>query len=466
MDNKLLLGAILRNDLKSFICKVFDTINPGISFNNAWYIDVISDYLENLSGDTGKRLIINIPPRCLKSVSISVAWPAWILGASPHKRIIVASYSQHLSIKHSLDCRAIMQSSWYQDLFPGTAISTSQNKKDKFMTTKFGFRMATSVGGSITGEGADILIVDDPHNPTYIHSHKMRSKAINWFEQTFVSRLNNQQTGSIVIVMQRLHNQDLSGHLLKKDGWELLKIPAISDLQNEIRSPKTIYSFPEGTLIDTQRLPMVVLKKIEQELGSANFKAQYLQNPEEANLGMLKTKEITFYDELPVFESIYQSWDTAIKVSHLSDYSVCTTWGVFQSKYYLIDFLCQKLEYSYLKENVIKLAKKWLPKTILIEDKASGQSLIQDLKLENINNIAPQKPRIDKITRFALVVPFFTLEQVMFPKKASWIHMILEQITTFPYAQNDDIVDSVSQFLNYMKQESIASAKQPRIRNI
>jgi hypothetical protein len=196
MDQKLLLQAILRHDFKSFIFKVFTTINPGIKFNSAWYVNLIADYLENLiikksSKRSNKRLIINIPPRCLKSISISVAWPAWILGLAPDKRIIVVSYSEHLSVKHSLDCRAVMQSQWYQELFPATKISSSCNKKNKYVTTKFGFRMSSSVGGSITGEGADILILDDPHNPVYIFSEKIRCKTINWFEQTFVSRLND-----------------------------------------------------------------------------------------------------------------------------------------------------------------------------------------------------------------------------------------------------------------------------------
>jgi predicted phage terminase large subunit-like protein len=460
MKETLLLQAILRTDLKSFIHKVFATINPGIKFNDTWYINYITDYL----GDIGKghqRLIINIPPRCLKSISISVAWPAWILGLDPQKRIVVASYSEHLSIKHSLDCRAIMQSQWYQELFPETVISKSHNRKNKFMTTKFGFRMATSVGGSITGEGADILIVDDPHNPTYIYSDKIRVKAINWFEQTFLSRLNDPQSGSVVVIMQRLHEQDLAGHLLNKGGWHLLKIPAVSDCDIKLQSPQFTYNFPQGISIDEQRLPLKVLDNIKREIGVSNFLAQYLQQPEQNREGMLKVSEITFYDELPNFESMYQSWDTAIKISDTSDYSVCTTWGVFQSRYYLVDFLCQKLEYSYLKDSVLRLAQKYLPKMILIEDRASGQSLIQDLKILNIRNVAPQKPKLDKVTRFALVTSYFTLSQVLLPRKEPWTKNVIEQLTAFPYVKNDDIVDSVSQFLNYIKQEN---TKPPRIR--
>jgi predicted phage terminase large subunit-like protein len=463
MEQNPLLQAILRCDLKSFIHKVFHTINPGMEFHNSWYIDSIAQYLEEITRKGGQRLIINIPPRCLKSISISVAWPAWLLGIAPSKRIIVASYSQNLSTKHSLDCRAIIQSLWYQELFPKTIISQCQ--KNKFTTTQFGFRIATSVGGSITGEGADILIVDDPHNPTHIYSEKIRKQAIDWFQQTFLTRLNDPQKGSVAIVMQRLHSQDLSGHLLQKGNWSLLKIAAIAKERQILNSGEKSYVIEQNSLLDETRLPHDLLEKIEQQIGSTNFKAQYLQEPEERFAGMLKLEEIKFYDQLPCFEEIYQSWDTAIKVNSESDYSVATTWGVFQNRYYLIDFICQKLEYSYLKKSVVDMAKKWLPKMILIEDKGSGQSLIQDLKLENIYNIAPQKPKLDKITRFALILHFFMLEQVLLPQKSAWSQQVIEQLTSFPFTKHDDIVDSVSQFLNYIKITN-SSNKNPRLREL
>jgi len=358
-----------------------------------------------------------------------------------------------------------MQTKWYKELFPKTILSTTCNTKTKFMTSKYGFRLATSVGGSITGEGADILIVDDPHNPTFIHSDKLRIKTCNWFEQTFTSRLNDQNKGAIIIVMQRLHEKDLSAYLLQKSSWMLLKIPAISNCDQQFSSSKKVYLFKKSTSIDPLRLPLELLSKLKQEMGIANFKAQYLQEPEKATCGMLKKSEIRFYDEMPKFEAIYQSWDTAIKVNHLSDYSVCTTWGVCQNKYYLIDLLSDKLEYSYLKDAMIRLAKKWQPKMILIEDKASGQSLIQDLKLEKFYNILPKKPKTDKITRFATILPFFTLEQILLPKESSWVDEVIEQITSFPDTRHDDIVDSISQFFIYIKQQQLNSSV-PRFRSI
>lgn len=213
-----LLPLVLTHDLNSFIHKAFNTINPGTSYQPNWHIELIAEYLQAVQSGRITRLIINIPPRSLKSICVTVAWPAWILGRDPTKRIMSASYSQLLSTKHSLDCRFILESDWYKKLFPATILSTKHNQKSRFLTKQNGFRLATSVGGSATGEGGDVLIIDDPHNPTYINSPKMRKRVIEWFEQTFVTRLNNTAKGAIILVMQRLHEEDLAGHLLNNSN--------------------------------------------------------------------------------------------------------------------------------------------------------------------------------------------------------------------------------------------------------
>ena len=171
-NEKKVLNAILREDLNSFIAKTFYTINPSALFYSNWHIELIAEYLKALSLGEIKRLIINIPPRSLKSLAISVAFPAWLLGKNPSMRIIASSYSSIISIKHSLDCRFIMSSEWYKETFPQTILSSKHNQKSKYLTTTNGFRFATSVGGSVTGEGGDFLIIDDPHNPAKINSNK------------------------------------------------------------------------------------------------------------------------------------------------------------------------------------------------------------------------------------------------------------------------------------------------------
>ncbi|PCJ25106.1 MAG: terminase [Rickettsiales bacterium] len=447
-----LLDAVLRRDFGSFIGKVFHSINPGASYHANWHIDLIADYLEAVRAGEIKRLIINMPPRALKSVCVSVAWPAWLLGQDPAARIMAASYSSVLSVKHSLDCRLILSSNWYRRVFSKTILSKKHNQKSKFLTTQNGFRFATSVGGSATGEGGDVLIIDDPHNPTQINSLKMRSRAIEWFEQTFVTRLNDKNKGAIVLVMQRLHEDDLSAHLCSSGGWEVLKIPAIAPSDMVYDIGKNSYKYKQGELLNGKRDKLEFLHNIEQEVGSRNYAAQFLQEPLPAGFNLLKADDISYFETLPVgFEYFVQSWDTAIKTSEKADYSVGTCWGVLDKKYYLAGMVRRKMSYPDLKREIEKQANKYSPRHILIEDKASGQSIIQDLKLSGYNNIVPITPKLDKVTRFASIVALFQSGQVVLPEKAGYKRELISELTSFPNVAHDDIADSISQFLNFSK---------------
>lgn len=261
-----LLQAILRDHFPSFICKSFSTVSPGVKYLHNWHINLIAQKLKQVEDGEINRLIINMPPRNLKSICVTVAWSAWLLGHNPSKKIMTASYSQALSNKHSLDCRLILNSSWYKQIFPSTKITKGENQKSKFVTTDRGFRFSTSTGGTATGEGGDILIVDDPQNPNKINSKKYRSSTIQWFEQTFVSRLNDKQKGAIVIVMQRLHDEDLCGYLLKNksEQWDLLKLPAIYEQDSLL------------TALHEEREGLKTLNKLKLELGEYNLLQYYL----------------------------------------------------------------------------------------------------------------------------------------------------------------------------------------------
>lgn len=187
------INLLLQNDLTSFIQKCFATVNPSTEYQFNWHISLIAEHLIACEKREIKRLIINIPPRHLKSLIVNVAWPAWLLGQNPANRFISASYSQALATKHSLDSRLIINSDWYKENFPKTKLTSDQNQKEKFVTTKRGFRLATSVGGTLTGEGGDFLILDDPHNPANINSRTIREGTINWYEQVFSSRLDDKK---------------------------------------------------------------------------------------------------------------------------------------------------------------------------------------------------------------------------------------------------------------------------------
>ena len=453
LSEQRIVQAILRNNFEFFVAKSFHTVSPGNQYLHNWHIDMIADKLLRIEKGEITRLIINIPPRYLKSVCINVAWPAWLLGKNPSKRIMTSSYSQALSNKHSQDCRVILNSKWYQELFPWTRIAKGENLKSKFVTTKRGFRFATSTGGTATGEGGDILIVDDPQNPNKINSKLYRENTIEWFEQTFISRLNNKKNGAIVIIMQRLHEDDLCGYLLKNkaDQWDLLKIPAI---YNQETSFKGSYEkiIQAGSVLHEQRENIDDLNKLKLELGEYYFAAQYNQNPSPSTGSMFKRKWLQYFSKSEgiIFDQIIQSWDTAIKIKTEHDYSVGITIGINNQGIYLLDVFRDKLEYPELLVAVKGLAIKWHPQFILIEDRASGQSLIQSLKNELFAKVIGIKDNKDKIMRIATYVLFFERREVFIDKDAKWRLDFEQELLSFPYGAHDDQIDALANAFQYL----------------
>ncbi len=454
-----------REDLDAFTELCFRTVNPGTPYMPNWHMRLISEYL--LAAERGdiKRLIINLPPRHLKSLSVNVAWPAWLLGHNPSRRIISASYSQALAGKHSLDTRLIMRSGWYKRTFPHTRITEGQNEKEKYVTTKRGFRLATSVGGTLTGEGGNFLILDDPHNPAHMHSQTMREQTLTWYEQVFASRLDDRRNGVIVLVMQRLHEKDLTGHLLAKNsGWRHLCIPALAPTRLEYDIPNReglSYIFHANTALHSGRDDAAMLTQLRAELGSHTFSAQYLQNPMPADDGLIKRQWLRHSPAPPEYTSITQSWDTAIKAGAGNDYSVCTTWAEAENGYYLLDILREKLEFPQLRRAIISQAEKWKPDAILIEDKASGGSLIQDIRAESRLPVIAINPMGDKFSRLASVTPLFESGRIFLPSQHPHLQDAEAELLTFPHAAHDDITDTISQYLIWAKKRRQVS---PRIR--
>lgn len=434
-----------------FVKLCFNTVSPGYHYYDSWHVKVISDSLEAAFNNQINRIIVNMPPRSMKSICTSVAWPAWILGIRPEARIIVASYSQILSSKHSLDTRCILKSHWYKELFPEVALS--QDTQYKLQTTKMGFRFATSVGGTITGEGGDFLIIDDPLTPMQAASEQLRSHANAWFDQTFATRLNDRKKGVIVVVMHRLHRDDLTGYLLGKANctWHHLSLPMVSEVKEVIYSlidcSKILHIRQKGELL----FPMIKNKHVERiktELGSYAFAAQYQQNP--LSECQIKQEWIKRYQDYPSDLSyIAQSWDTAN--SQDKDFSACTTWAKVDNMFYLLDSYRAKLEYPSLKQQVLFLAKRWQPHAILIEAKASGEQLIQELKAHSALPVIKITPSTNKITRFHQTTPLMEAGRVFLPRSAVWLSDFEYELFMFPKARYDDQVDSMTQYLNWVQ---------------
>ena len=450
--------AILRQDLYTFLERSFYELNPDVEFLANWHLELIAAELEACRQGATKRLILNVPPRSLKSQAVSVAFPAWLLGHTPSAQIICASYAQSLADKHSMDCRALLLSDWYQELFP-TRLSPQRQALQEFVTTRKGFRLATSVGGVLTGRGADFLIVDDALKPDEALSEVQRTAVNDWYDHTLYSRLNSKQNGCIIVVMQRLHEDDLVGHLLQQHGsWKLLRLPAIAD-QDEthviasMSGPRTVRR-RVGEALHPAREPLELLEQLRQTQGEYNFAGQYQQAPAPLGGGLVKQSWFKTYTpaELPSeFELIFQSWDCANKNTELADFSVCTTWALKKNQLYLLDVLRKRLDYPQLKRAARAQAETFHPKNILIEDKAAGTQLIQELIYEGVHGITRYVPKMDKILRLHSVTATIENGLVFLPYKAEWLASYLHELTTFPKSKYDDQTDSTSQALDWVK---------------
>jgi predicted phage terminase large subunit-like protein len=445
------LRALLRRDFSTFVRKVFATLESGQAFVPTWHQEATPYQLERLHRGEIKRLIINMPPRSLKSLTASVAFPAFVLGHDPARRIICVSYSGDLAKKHANDFRAVLEAPWYQTLFPRTRIGQKDSESEIELSAR-GFRLATSVGGTLTGRGGDLIIIDDPLKPDDAYSEAKRNAANEWFKNTLYSRLDDKRTGAIVIVAQRVHMDDLVGFVTSQsDEWEVLNLPAIAEADEVIPISDTkVHRRRIGEALSPVREPLSVLESIKAQLGSDTFSAQYQQRPVPPGGAMIKRHWIKRYVELPVQRErslIVQSWDTASKGGPENDFSVCTTWFISRDRrWYLIDVWRKRVGYPEPKAAVRTLAVRHGANRVLVEDSGAGISLVQEL-LGEVNGILAVKPDRDKITRMSVVSAKFESGLVFLPERASWLAEFEAELFAFPGSRHDDQCDSVSQAL-------------------
>lgn len=414
------LRQVLRRDFMSFAHRAFIELNPQTPLLVAPHLELIATKLEACRQGRIRRLAILLPPRQLKSHMASIAFPAWYLGHHPERHVICASYGHELAEKMARDCRRVMASRWYQSLF--ATRPADRHAVHDFATTAQGSRMATSVGGVLLGRGGDVLILDDPLKPDEALSETRRKSVNEWYDHSLLSRLNDKANGCIIIIMQRLHQDDLVGHVLEQEPWEILSLPAIAEEDQEypIDSPlgRRVFRRRAGTALHPQRESLQTLKAIRETMGEYNFASQYQQDPMPLGGAIVRTKWLRYYgsEDLPErFDELVQSWDCANKSTELSDYSVCTTWGVFDNRYFLLDVHRERLDYPELKRKARELAELHRAGKLLIEDKAAGTQLIQELKDEGVFAVEPFAPPAgtDKILRLYAQTALFENGRVL-----------------------------------------------------
>jgi predicted phage terminase large subunit-like protein len=445
------LDAALRTDFLTFTHRGVLTLNPGIAFARNWHLDAIAWQLQKVMAGETKRLIINLPPRALKSIMVSVLFPAFWLGHDPRRKIFGISYGSDLSAKHASDFRSVTESEWYKRAFPKMTIARAVDSD--VYTTQRGFRKATSINAALTGFGGDCFIIDDPLKPVDAQSDAQRGAVNDWISSTLVSRLDDKEKGVIVVVMQRVHHQDLTGYLLERSPgtWTVLNLPAIAENREQVEvGPGLFHVRNAGDALHPEREPLHVLESLRHELGSDVFAAQYQQCPVPPGGAMIKRAWLRYYDQPPERTykcKIVQSWDTAGKGAAQNSWSVCTTGLLVDGRFYLLDVTRGHYEYPQLRNTAIALAQRFKPDSILIEDASTGIALAQDLKHAHQYAVRPVTPEKDKVTRLYVQQAKFEAGLVLFPRNAPFLPALEAELLAFPHSKTNDQVDSISQAL-------------------
>lgn len=392
VDPAALLRQVRREqaerNLPEFIRQAWSVIEPGTTFIDNWHIDCIGEYLDAVNRGQITRLIVNMPPRHMKSLEITVCYPAWTWVKHPERRFIKVSYSDNLSRKHNVLTRDIIQSPWYAanwgDRF---SLKDDVNRQNEFKNNHQGLMFSTSVGGALTGEGGDCIILDDPQNPLQANSETEREATIAFFKNTLQSRLNDPKTGVFIIVMQRLHEKDLTGHILAEDlGYTHLCLPAEAP-------QRTIIAFPvsgrevireEGDILNPQRFDKETLASLKKSMGSLQYAGQYEQTPAPADGLIFKREWLqNFFDPkaAPHQSMLIQSWDMAFTKSEGSAKVAGYIVGRSGADIYIWDLINEKMTFTESVAAVRTLTGKW-PKARakVIENKANGPAIVDLLK--------------------------------------------------------------------------------------
>lgn len=498
----------LRGSLSAFVKAAWNVIEPTTTLVWNWHLDVVCDHLQALLEHRlpKQNLIINVPPGSMKSTIVSVCAPAWAwiqgdgaLGdLGPSWRGLFAAGSDGLAMRDAMKARDILDSDWYQGTFlPDWSFSKDQNAKGFYKNSVTGFRKSLSANATVTGDRGNCIFVDDPLDAKKAFSKPARDEIKLWWDNAYANRLNDLKTGTRCVIMQRLHEEDLVGHILskEKEAWEVLKIrqgyeadsndpvaPTGLTLEmiharkcplnprpgqsEAIMAELVAQGYTADGWIDPrrdpealmfpERFPQSVLDSEFRRLGSTGYAGQHQQRPAPL-AGNLFHRE-WFSNTYPLepmaqrgqCQRIVQSWDTAAKRGQENDYSVCTTWGIGRGSYSLLEVWKEKVEFPDLKAQVKALAAKWKPAVILMEDTSAGVGILQELKRDTRLPLIPISVPDDKVARANQASPTFEAGNVLMPADPpAWVADYVDSLCLFPAAKNDDEVDSTTQFINW-----------------
>lgn len=441
-----------------YMAQAWHIIEPATALVNNWHIECIAEHLEAVIRGQIQNLIINLPPRSLKSNIVSKLWPTWAWTQQPWLKWVFVSYAQSLSETFSKDRRDIIESDWYRRRW-GTLvqIAKDQNQKKEFQNTAHGHMIATSIGGTLTGKGADIIVIDDGIDPERAASKADREAAIRFVKGTIATRLNDKKKGAMIEVSQRTHKQDITGTLLAEGTYTHLNLPAIAPSRIQIEFPisKKIKVREAGEVLHPAREDSETLakQKVRMNIPGMNagrsWEAQYQQNPTSDEGALFKRTDWKFYTVKPEFLFMAWSWDTAMEEGEENDWTVGVLVGFHAAGVIVEKVIRQRMQYPEAKAAIQMQWQMNPAHALLIEDKVSGKSLQQDLRRSTDLPVIPVKVHGDKVFRAQLASQYVAARRVALPEGAIWVPEFIEEFAEFPQSEFKDQVDAFSQAINH-----------------
>ncbi|MEO0938802.1 MAG: phage terminase large subunit [Pseudomonadota bacterium] len=449
-----LSSAIQRQNFYLFMKQGFASTHPGRTLSEDDYLEALGFALQNTVETPGGRLMVTMPPRYLKSFAASVALPAWLIGKNPTLKIVVATYADGLAQDHARQFRRLILSGHYQRVFPGLATQNLTGSLLNCVTRGGGGRRAVTVGGTVTGLGADILIVDDIMKASDATSDVRREEARRFFDETLYTRLNNKAEGQIIVVGQRLHQDDIIAHLAERQTFENLNLPAIAESETTHQLYNGyVWNRDRGEVLARNHEDANALERIKADMGESAFRTQYQQDPASAGSAMLNAEKLTLLSrkDLPdAWLHIVQTWDTAIKDGPNCDYSVGMAFGWDDTRWVLLDVVRRRMNFADLKVAARRFCTKWSAARVLVEDSANGSALVLDLRKEKLP-FKTLSVKGSKEERFAIAAEYLETGKIALLEDAPYFQDLRRELLSFPTGRHDVQVDALSLFVRRLR---------------
>lgn len=455
-ESRYLEYETARHDLDLFVQTSWDILEPQTELKWNWHHDLICEHLQACATGQLRRLIINVAPRSTKSILSTICFAPWLWISDPSLRFLFGSYADALARKHSVLRRNIIQSPWYQAGYGKRfKLADDVNTKNEFANDKTGEMKAAGINGSITGLGGDYLIIDDPHDPQGAESDTERETTIEKFDLAWSSRLNDKKTGRIIVIMQRLHERDLTGHLLEKGGYTHLKIPTIAEERETIVFPvtkRTVHREP-GELMHPDRDGPDQIIQAKKDLGPYGFSGQHQQNPVPKSGGIFRPEMFSFGKVPDSLTYRFVTADTAYSDREENDFTVFTAWGVDGEQPYILDVFRKHIKADEVEAPAVAFIKRFNQygfRGAWIEPKGHGIYLNGSLRKKNI--LIPSEDAVkeffsdrkwDKVTRANNAVPHLANRRIIINETIAEKEELLAEVLKFPKARHDDFTDTV-----------------------